>query len=166
MCHRLLHAFYFDSRRRRYMLPHVFPSFSLFTIVFTPHIVSRMRLSLAKNEQKIEIMIFYRLFWCKMYSLWFCLLQEYTGPGGAEEEVEKPSKDEYDIAKWIKKNVPTKKTKFLNHHVEYFTGMCINAILHKSIFGIIFKRTKSIISIFVHFHLSEKPILSTQHPKH
>lgn len=51
----------------------------------------------------------------------FCL-QEYTGPGGAEVEIEKPAKDEYAIAKWIKKNVPTKKTKFLNHHVEYFTG--------------------------------------------
>lgn len=50
-------------------------------------------------------------------------MQEYTGPGGAEEEVDKPVKEEYDIAKWIKKNVPTKKTKFLNHHVEYFTGM-------------------------------------------
>lgn len=49
-------------------------------------------------------------------------LQEYTGPGGAEVEVEKPAKEEYNIAKWIKKNVPTKKTKFLNHHVEYFTG--------------------------------------------
>lgn len=47
---------------------------------------------------------------------------EYTGPGGAEVEIEKPAKDEYAIAKWIKNNVPTKKTKFLNHHVEYFTA--------------------------------------------
>lgn len=38
-----------------------------------------------------------------------------------EKEVEKPTKDEFTIAKWIKKNVPTKKTKFLNHNVEYFT---------------------------------------------
>lgn len=52
----------------------------------------------------------------------FSYVQEYTGPGGAEVEVEKPAKDEYTIAKWIKKNVPTKKTKFLNHAVEYFTG--------------------------------------------
>lgn len=57
-----------------------------------------------------------------MCSLWFDSLQEYTGPG-ADVEVEKPAKEEYDIAKWIKQNVPTKKTKFLNHHVEYFTGM-------------------------------------------
>lgn len=49
-------------------------------------------------------------------------IQEYTGPGGAEVEVAKATKDEYAIAKWIKKNVPTKKTKFLNHNVEYFTG--------------------------------------------
>lgn len=49
-------------------------------------------------------------------------MKEYTGPGGAEVEVEKPVKEEFAIAKWIKKNVPTKKTKFLNHNVEYFTG--------------------------------------------
>lgn len=55
-------------------------------------------------------------------------VQEYTGPGGAEVEVEKPAKDEYTIAKWIKKNVPTKKTKFLNHHVEYFTGKFANVV--------------------------------------
>lgn len=47
--------------------------------------------------------------------------QEYTGPGGAEE-VDKPQKQEFKIAKWIKNNVATKKTKFLNHNVEYFTG--------------------------------------------
>lgn len=50
-------------------------------------------------------------------------MKEYTGPGGAEVEAAKPPKEEYTIAKWIKKNVPTKKTKFLNHNVEYFTGM-------------------------------------------
>uniref|UniRef100_A0A6M2DKK8 Translocation protein SEC62 n=1 Tax=Xenopsylla cheopis TaxID=163159 RepID=A0A6M2DKK8_XENCH len=47
---------------------------------------------------------------------------EYAGPGGVSEEVEKPSKDEYTIAKWLRKNVPTKKTKFINHNVEYFTS--------------------------------------------
>lgn len=35
--------------------------------------------------------------------------------------VDKPSKDEIAVAKWLKRNVPTKKTKFLNHNVEYFT---------------------------------------------
>lgn len=34
----------------------------------------------------------------------------------------KPTKDEYGVAKWIRRNVPTKRTKFLNHNVEYFTS--------------------------------------------
>lgn len=37
------------------------------------------------------------------------------------EEI-KPSKEEYEVAKWLRNNVPTKKTKFLNHNVQYFTG--------------------------------------------
>lgn len=57
-------------------------------------------------------------------------MKEYTGPGGAEIEAVKPPKEEYTIAKWIKKNVPTKKTKFLNHNVEYFTGMLDFNIKH------------------------------------
>lgn len=48
--------------------------------------------------------------------------QEYTGPGGADAEVEKATKDEYNVAKWLRRNVPTKRTKFLNHNVEYFTS--------------------------------------------
>lgn len=49
--------------------------------------------------------------------------QEYTGPGGSENPAdETPPKDEFKVAKWMKKNLPTKKTKFLNHNVEYFTG--------------------------------------------
>uniref|UniRef100_A0A1B0DEN4 Translocation protein SEC62 n=1 Tax=Phlebotomus papatasi TaxID=29031 RepID=A0A1B0DEN4_PHLPP len=47
---------------------------------------------------------------------------EYTGPGGVEEVVEKPPNEEYSVAKWLKRNVPTKKTKCLNHNVEYFTA--------------------------------------------
>jgi len=39
------------------------------------------------------------------------------------EEPEKPSREEYAIAKWLRKNIPTKKTKFLNHNVEYFTAV-------------------------------------------
>ncbi|KAM7353120.1 translocation protein 1 isoform 2-T2 [Cochliomyia hominivorax] len=46
--------------------------------------------------------------------------KEYTGPG--EEQIEKPSKDEIKVAKWMKKNIKTKKTKFLSHNVEYFTS--------------------------------------------
>lgn len=64
----------------------------------------------------------------------FCHWQEYTGPGGAEIEVEKPSKDEISVAKWLKRNVPTKKTKFLNHNVEYFTGKTILLLLEYMIF--------------------------------
>lgn len=48
---------------------------------------------------------------------------EYTGPGGADQELDKASKDEYKVAKWLKSNVPTKKTKFLNHNVEYFSSV-------------------------------------------
>ncbi|KAK0089883.1 hypothetical protein PV325_004906 [Microctonus aethiopoides] len=36
--------------------------------------------------------------------------------------VDKPSKEEYAVAKWIRENVPSKKTKFVSHNVEYFTG--------------------------------------------
>lgn len=39
-----------------------------------------------------------------------------------ENVEDKPAKEEFQIAKWIRKNVPIKRTKFLNHNVEYFTG--------------------------------------------
>lgn len=65
---------------------------------------------------------FFLWYWNYILILNFELLQEYSGPGGSEQTVEKPAKDEFKIAKWIKNNVPTKKTKFLNHNVEYFTG--------------------------------------------
>ncbi|XP_017075746.1 translocation protein SEC62 isoform X2 [Drosophila eugracilis] len=53
---------------------------------------------------------------------------EYTEPG--VQKVEKPSKDEKNVAKWLKQNVKTKKTKFLNHIVEYFTSSrAIDALL-------------------------------------
>ncbi|XP_048478346.1 translocation protein SEC62 isoform X3 [Plutella xylostella] len=49
---------------------------------------------------------------------------------GEQQESEKPTKAEYAVAKWLKANVPTKKTKFLNHHVEYFTGVkAVDALL-------------------------------------
>ncbi|XP_049956567.1 translocation protein SEC62 isoform X1 [Schistocerca serialis cubense] len=47
-----------------------------------------------------------------------------------EDEPEKPSKEEYALAKWLRKNVPTKKTKFLNHNVEYFTAVkAVDAVM-------------------------------------
>lgn len=53
---------------------------------------------------------------------------EYTGPG--EQDIEKATKDELKVAKWLKSNVPTKKTKFLNHNVEYFSAVrAIDALL-------------------------------------
>lgn len=47
---------------------------------------------------------------------------------------EKPSKEEYAVAKWIRNNVPSKKTKFdRNHIVEYFTGArAVDALLENS----------------------------------
>lgn len=47
---------------------------------------------------------------------------------------EKPSKDEYAVAKWIRSNVPSKKTKFDRiHTVEYFTGTrVVDALLERS----------------------------------
>lgn len=44
-------------------------------------------------------------------------------PGGKEDKDE-ATKEEYAIAKWMRKNVAIKKTKFLNHTVEYFIGEC------------------------------------------
>lgn len=55
---------------------------------------------------------------------------EYTGPGGTDQELDKASKDEYKVAKWLKSKVPTKKTKFLNHNVEYFSAVrAIDALM-------------------------------------
>ncbi|XP_034242471.1 translocation protein SEC62 isoform X1 [Thrips palmi] len=42
---------------------------------------------------------------------------------GSKIEPEKPSKEEYAVAKWLRSNVPNKKTKFLNYSVEYFTAV-------------------------------------------
>ncbi|XP_053610032.1 translocation protein SEC62-like isoform X2 [Plodia interpunctella] len=55
---------------------------------------------------------------------------EYIEEFGESTESEKPTSEEYAVAKWLKSNVPTKKTKFLNHHVEYFTGTrAVDALL-------------------------------------
>lgn len=46
------------------------------------------------------------------------------------KKIPKPSKDEIAVAKWLKKNVPVKKTKFAGHNVEYFTGSkAVDALL-------------------------------------
>lgn len=59
---------------------------------------------------------------------------EYTEPG--EKNIDKPSKDEIKVAKWMKKNVKTKKTKFLSHNVEYFTSSKAIDALMKSKFAL------------------------------
>ncbi|XP_044253739.1 translocation protein SEC62 [Tribolium madens] len=54
--------------------------------------------------------------------------EEYVAPG--EEVADKPAKEEFVIAKWMRKNVQIKKTKFLNHNVEYFTAKrAVDALL-------------------------------------
>ena len=43
---------------------------------------------------------------------------------------EKPTKEEYAVAKYIRDNVPNKKTKFMHHPVQYFTaGRAVDALL-------------------------------------
>uniref|UniRef100_A0A1B6CC81 Translocation protein SEC62 n=1 Tax=Clastoptera arizonana TaxID=38151 RepID=A0A1B6CC81_9HEMI len=50
-----------------------------------------------------------------------------------DEKEEKTSKEEYAVAKWLKQKVPVKRTKFLNHNVEYFTGSkAVDALLEQS----------------------------------
>lgn len=59
-------------------------------------------------------------------------LQDGPSSGDAAT-ADKPAKDEYAVAKWIRDNVPSKKTKFLSHNVEYFTGSrAVGALLESS----------------------------------
>ncbi|KAF7280751.1 translocation protein 1 [Rhynchophorus ferrugineus] len=56
---------------------------------------------------------------------------DYVPPG--EEIDNKPNKEEFKVADWMRKNVPIKKTKFLNHNVEYFTGKrAVDALLESN----------------------------------
>ncbi|KAK7601027.1 hypothetical protein V9T40_008468 [Parthenolecanium corni] len=49
------------------------------------------------------------------------------------KKFKKPTKDEIEVAKWLKKNVPIKKTKFAGHNVEYFTGSkAVDALLNST----------------------------------
>jgi len=49
-----------------------------------------------------------------------------AGPAPPDEA----SKEEYSIARWMRSNIPVKKTKFLNHTVEYFiSGKAIDKLL-------------------------------------
>jgi len=52
------------------------------------------------------------------------MAEKRKGRKRKDEDVEdsKPAKEEYSVAKFIKSNVPVKKTILLNHRVEYFTA--------------------------------------------
>ncbi|XP_015515159.1 translocation protein SEC62 [Neodiprion pinetum] len=88
----------------------------------------------------------------------------------AEEVLEKPSKEEYAVAKWIRSNVPSKKTKFLNHNVQYFTGTrAVDALLEKSPWNKTLFETREQITSFLDsmlkhkfFHRAKKVVLSEQ----
>lgn len=54
--------------------------------------------------------------------------------GGKEEEKEQMSKQQKSVVNWLKKNVPTKKTKFMHSHVvEYFSSVkALDALMKES----------------------------------
>ncbi|XP_018397885.1 PREDICTED: translocation protein SEC62 [Cyphomyrmex costatus] len=70
---------------------------------------------------------------------------------------DKPSKEEYAVAKWIRSNVPSKKTKFdRTHIVEYFTGSrAIDALLENSPWSTVFENREQ-VSQFLNLMLSHK----------
>ncbi|XP_050311315.1 translocation protein SEC62 [Anthonomus grandis grandis] len=82
---------------------------------------------------------------------------DYIPPG--EEVPDKPSKDEYTVAKWMRKNVPIKRTKFLNHNVEYFTAKrAVDALLESKFCkdeNALFKSRNDIIQ-YLHLMLEHK----------
>lgn len=100
-------------------------------------------------------------------SLYF--FQDIPNPEG-DEAPEKPSKEEYAVAKWIRSNVPSKKTKFLNHNVQYFTGTrAVDALLEKSPWNKTMFESREQITSFLDvmlrhkfFHRAKKVVLSEQ----
>lgn len=83
---------------------------------------------------------------------------------------DKPSKEEYAVAKWIRNNVPSKKTKFdRTHNVEYFTGSrAIDALLENSPWSTVFE-TREQVSQFLDlmlrhkfFHRAKKVVISEE----
>lgn len=82
---------------------------------------------------------------------------------------EKPSKEEYAVAKWIRNNVPSKKTKFdRNHIVEYFTGSrAVDALLEHSPWNKTLFETRQNVVDFLEimlrhkfFHRAKKIVIS------
>ncbi|CAK9828044.1 Translocation protein SEC62 [Anthophora retusa] len=91
----------------------------------------------------------------------------------ADNEVaeEKPCKDEYAVAKWIRNNVPSKKTKFdRNHNVEYFTGTrAVDALLENSPWSETRFETREQVTEFLNsmlrhkfFHRAKKVVISEE----
>lgn len=83
---------------------------------------------------------------------------------------DKPSKEEYAVAKWIRNNVPSKKTKFdRTHNVEYFTGSrAIDALLENSPWSSVFENREQ-VSQFLDlmlrhkfFHRAKKVVISEE----
>lgn len=83
---------------------------------------------------------------------------------------DKPSKEEYAVAKWIRSNVPSKKTKFDRaHNVEYFTGSrAIDALLENSPWSTVFENREQ-VSQFLDlmlrhkfFHRAKKVVISEE----
>lgn len=83
---------------------------------------------------------------------------------------DKPSKEEYAVAKWIRNNVPSKKTKFdRTHNVEYFTGSrAIDALLENSPWSKVFENREQ-VSQFLDlmlrhkfFHRAKKVVISEE----
>lgn len=83
---------------------------------------------------------------------------------------DKPSKEEYAVAKWIRNNVPSKKTKFdRTHIVEYFTGSrAIDALLENSPWSTVFENREQ-VSQFLDlmlrhkfFHRAKKVVISEE----
>ncbi|XP_035734587.1 translocation protein SEC62-like [Vespa mandarinia] len=84
---------------------------------------------------------------------------------------DKPSKEEYAVAKWIRNNVPSKKTKFdRNHNVEYFTGTrAVDALLENSPWSKTRFETREQVTKFLDimlrhkfFHRAKKVVISEE----
>lgn len=83
---------------------------------------------------------------------------------------DKPSKEEYAVAKWIRSNVPSKKTKFdRTHNVEYFTGSrAVDALLENSPWSTVFEnreQASQFLDLMLRhkfFHRAKKVVISEE----
>ncbi|EZA62528.1 hypothetical protein DMN91_005590 [Ooceraea biroi] len=90
-----------------------------------------------------------------------------TDPKVAQD---KPSKEEYAVAKWIRNNVPSKKTKFdRTHIVEYFTGSrAVDALLEGSPWSTVFENREQVAQFLdlmlrhKFFHRAKKVVISEE----